>query len=70
MLDFVFARAWGVPWAYGTNATAARTVVGTLHYCQPEQSDRSADAGPDAIAGDDPLRAFPRPRGVVPRSAA
>ncbi len=37
LLDFGFARAWGVPWAYGTNATAARTVVGTPHYCQPEQ---------------------------------
>lgn len=37
ILDFGFARAWGVPWAYGTNATAARTVVGTPHYCQPEQ---------------------------------
>ncbi|MBX7082022.1 MAG: serine/threonine protein kinase [Nannocystaceae bacterium] len=37
LLDFGLARAWGVPWAYGTNATAARTVVGTPHYCQPEQ---------------------------------
>lgn len=37
VLDFGFARAWGVPWAYGTNATQARTVVGTPHYCQPEQ---------------------------------
>jgi serine/threonine protein kinase len=37
ILDFGFARAWGVPWAYGKNATAARTVVGTPHYCQPEQ---------------------------------
>lgn len=37
VLDFGLARAWGVPWAYGTNATAARTVVGTPHYCQPEQ---------------------------------
>ncbi len=37
LLDFGLARAWGVPWAYGANATAARTVVGTPHYCQPEQ---------------------------------
>jgi serine/threonine protein kinase len=37
LLDFGLARAWGVPWAFGTNATAARTVVGTPHYCQPEQ---------------------------------
>lgn len=37
VLDFGLARAWGVPWAFGTNATAARTVVGTPHYCQPEQ---------------------------------
>jgi len=37
VLDFGFARAWGVPWAYGTNATTARSVVGTPHYCQPEQ---------------------------------
>ena len=37
VLDFGFARAWGVPWAYGANATTARTVVGTPHYCQPEQ---------------------------------
>ncbi|MEM7154875.1 MAG: FHA domain-containing serine/threonine-protein kinase [Myxococcota bacterium] len=37
LLDFGLARAWGVPWVYGRNATAARTVVGTPHYCQPEQ---------------------------------
>lgn len=37
VLDFGLARAWDVPWAFGTNATAARTVVGTPHYCQPEQ---------------------------------
>jgi serine/threonine-protein kinase len=37
ILDFGLARAWDVPWAYGTNATAAHTVVGTPHYCQPEQ---------------------------------
>lgn len=37
VLDFGLARAWGVPWAFGTNATAAQTVVGTPHYCQPEQ---------------------------------
>lgn len=37
VLDFGLARAWNVPWAFGTNATAARTVVGTPHYCQPEQ---------------------------------
>ncbi len=37
VLDFGLARAWGVPWVYGRNATAARTVVGTPHYIQPEQ---------------------------------
>jgi serine/threonine-protein kinase len=37
ILDFGLARAWGVPWAFGANATAARTLVGTPHYCQPEQ---------------------------------
>jgi serine/threonine protein kinase len=37
LLDFGLARAWGVPWVYGRNATAARTVVGTPHYTQPEQ---------------------------------
>ncbi len=37
LLDFGLARAWGVPWVYGRNATSARTVVGTPHYCQPEQ---------------------------------
>jgi serine/threonine-protein kinase len=37
LLDFGLARAWGVPWAFGTNATAARGLVGSPHYCQPEQ---------------------------------
>ncbi|MEM9458586.1 MAG: FHA domain-containing serine/threonine-protein kinase [Myxococcota bacterium] len=37
VLDFGLARAWGVPWIYGRNATAARSVVGTPHYIQPEQ---------------------------------
>ncbi len=37
LLDFGLARAWGVPWVYGRNATAAQTVVGTPHYTQPEQ---------------------------------
>lgn len=37
VLDFGLSRAWGVPWAWGSNATTQRTVVGTPHYCQPEQ---------------------------------
>jgi serine/threonine-protein kinase len=37
VLDFGLARAWNAPWAFAANATAARTLVGTPHYCQPEQ---------------------------------
>lgn len=37
LLDFGWARAWGVPWAYGTNATESQTLIGHPRYCQPEQ---------------------------------